>query len=253
MKTIVTMAAAISCGITLTATVNAQDSSNFGNGKFYPLDMYSCALKDGVTMKDVDKLDRQFAKWAEQHDPGQTAWRMTPQWREDNDLEVAYLGTWATGAMMGHGMKAWSETAGEVSAAYAEKMTCNHSMASSMPIDLPEDYEPGSGVVWFSRCSVEEGAGWGDAVKAHTATAAAMEELGSDALNWLVRPGLGFGETGFDYYHVAAFPGYEALGAGFDTFFSGGGMHKQREATAGVISCGSPNVYDVTLIRAGSN
>lgn len=249
MKTSVFSTAAVACGVALSVGAGAQTM------QAVPLDMYACSLKEGVTYADVDKMDEKFVKWVKKNDSGQTSWRFLPQWREDSEIDLAYLATWENGAAMAKGMKAWTSPSGrEVGMAYGEIMDCNHSLAASMPINVPEDYVPGGGIAWFSRCTLAEDATMMDAMAAHKEYAAEMAAMGSNGLGWMVVPSVGFGDTEFDYYHVAAFEGgYEAFGAGFDTFYNGGGMQVMMKATDGVVSCASPNVYDVNLVVSGAD
>ena len=78
-----------------------------------------------------------------------------------------------------------------------------------------------------------------------------MAELGSPSFSWAFLPALGFGDVKFDYYHVESWASYADLGAGFDGYFNKGGWKTDNEAMTGTASCGSPNLYDFHLKRAG--
>jgi hypothetical protein len=79
-----------------------------------------------------------------------------------------------------------------------------------------------------------------------------MQEMGVEAQSWAFVPTLGFGNAKWDYYHVATFDSYAALGAGFDANYNKGGWKARAEPMAGVASCASPNLYDFRIKMQGA-
>lgn len=249
MRTFVINAGTAVCGALLSISVLAQTAPTF-----YPVDLYACTLNEGVTLKDAGEMDKKFAKWAMENDPAQTSWRLLPQWLEastDMKFDVGYIGTWMSGEKMGAGMKAWTTPGNDVAMEYGEMMSCVHSIGASTPINVPEDYEPGSGLLWFSRCTLSDGATMSDALMAHKEYSETMAGSGSGSASWMLLPGLGFGDMEFDYYQVSGFRGYEELGAGFDSFYNGGGVQMMMQMSE-TTECASPNLYHADLVVTAS-
>ncbi|KGE04629.1 hypothetical protein [Pseudohaliea rubra] len=214
-----------------------------------PVEMFYCDFRDDAAMKDLTRVAADFAKWAEKRGD-YSAWILTPQFRTtEATWQVGWLGSWTSGAAMGSGLDAYQAEGGELAAAFDEVITCSgHGLASSMEIHAPKG-PPDNGAVWFSSCSLEGDATIADAMKAHAAYATGMREKGADATqSWAFVPTLGGGEPDFDYYHVAAWEKYADFGRGYDSYFNGGGMAIMQEATAGVVDCDPPRIYDARLV-----
>ncbi|MDA8752632.1 hypothetical protein N9M39_00565 [Halieaceae bacterium] len=222
-----------------------------------PVEMFICRWQEGKDMDDLRKVVSSFNKWADKHDAAYTAWTITPQFRSvsspDDVFHVGWIGAWPDGASMGGGMDAWMSEGGDVAASMAEVVDCSsaHMLAASYVVSAP-DGPPDNGIVWFSSCTLEEGATLKDALAAHSKVSADMKAMGSKSSTWAFVPTLGAGDIEFDYYQVVAHDSYADLGANFDRWFNGGAGAKARAAMDGVASCDSPRLYDAALMRDGS-
>jgi len=214
-----------------------------------PVEMFYCDFQDGADMEDLKEVAADFAKWAKKRGD-YSAWILTPQFRTtDATWRVGWLGSWTSGAAMGAGLDAYQAEGGKLAGAFDEVIACSgHGLASSMEIHAP-DGPPDDGAVWFSSCKLEDDATMMDALKAHGQYSAAMSEMGADATSsWAFVPTLGGTDGDFDYYHVAAWNQYADFGKGYDIYFNGGGMAVMEEATAGIVSCDPPRIYDARLV-----
>lgn len=215
-----------------------------------PVELYACTFRDGKGMKDLEKANTNFKKWAASNSSGHTAWMITPQFRSmETEFHVGWIGAHQSAESFGANMDKWANASGSVSQAYLEAVDCSHAMMSSYATGGQEG-APGDGVVWFSRCSLEDDASVADAAEGHAGVAAMMEEMGAGGSSWIFVPGLGSAEAEFDYYHVAAWPSYPAFAKAWEAYVNGGGMAKAEELHEGVSSCKSPNMYDAQLILA---
>lgn len=237
-------AIAVAVGVSLTAQADNHTETDVD-----PVDLYSCTFKEGKGMADLDKLDARFKKWAEKNDKGQSAWRIAPILRGNNEpFDVGYLGSWNSGAEMGAGMDAWG-AGGDLLAEYEATIDCSHVLTASAEINAPNG-PPENGIVWFSSCTLAEGSTHEDAFAAHKATSAAMREMGGKAQSWLFYPSLGFGDIEFDYYSVVSFNSMSELGEGWEMYYNKGGW-KKAQAAEQVTSCDSPRVYSAKSVRMG--
>ncbi|MEQ8517391.1 MAG: hypothetical protein RIC38_17465 [Chromatocurvus sp.] len=237
------VAIALACGVTFAGSASAQMTSTYA-----PINLYGCVLNDDSSWDDVAELDKDLMNWMKKSDPSQSLWQLTPQWRgAEGEFDLGYLGAWESGKSMGEGMAAWTTSGREVAMAYGEKMECSHSLMASMTVIEPATSPPGDGVIWFSECTLADGATLKDAAAAHKAYGEAItEKTGMESGGaWMFMPTLGTGDLEFDYYHVAGFDGYAALGSGFDAHFNEDGWKAMGSAYDGVVSCTIPNVYDV--------
>lgn len=227
------------------APVNADDHMTA-----QPVELYACTFRDGKGMKDLEKANASFKKWAADNTSGHSAWMITPQFRSmDTEFHVGWIGAYQSAADFGSSTDKWVNASGSVSQAYYDAVECSHAMMSSYATG-GQGGAPGDGVVWFSRCSLEDDASVADAAAGHAGVAAMMEEMGAGGSSWMFVPGLGSAEAEFDYYHVAAWPSYPAFAKAWEAYVNGGGMAKAAEHTEGVSRCKSPNMYDAQLILA---
>ncbi|EAQ98545.2 hypothetical protein [Congregibacter litoralis] len=221
--------------------------------QFAPTELMTCAYKEGKDNDDLKKLTNAFTKWVKKNDTAYTYYLLSPNWHEDaSDWDFAWVGSWTSGAGMGAGYDAWMNDDDDVGAMFQDVMDCNYSLASVTPIQGEDDDGPWErGVVWFSRCELDDDAGLSDAIGAHRTMASAMTDMGQTSVSWAFLPALGFGDVEFDYYHVQAWPSYSQLGSGFDNYFNKGGWKVQADAQDDVVECASPNLYTFRLVHAG--
>lgn len=244
----VTGAAFLAATLTPTALADHHEGMQFG-----PVELMACTFKEDKDWDDLREVAGKFSKWAKKHDKDYSFWTISPRFREDSEMDFAWIGGWSSGAAMGAGWDAWIEDDDDLGEMFEETMDCDSSLAAVTDIYVPTDdwAEEERGVLWFSRCHVAEGKVLSDAVAAHRIVDSAMSEMGAPGNSWAFVPALGFGDVEFDYYHVQSWADYATLGTGFDAFFNSGGWKVDADAMAGTASCESPNLYDFRLQRSG--
>ncbi|PLW81270.1 hypothetical protein CWI75_16725 [Kineobactrum sediminis] len=213
-----------------------------------PVELYACTFREGKSMKDLEKANTNFKKWAAANTSGHTAWMITPQFRSaETEFDVGWIGGYQSADHFGAAIDKWVNESGNVSQAYYDTVDCSHALMASYDTGAP-DGPPGDGVVWFSRCSLEDDASLSEAAASHAEVTAMMREMGAQGSSWMFVPGLGSVDADFDYYHVAAWPSYPAFASAWEAYVNGGGMEKATALYDGVASCKSPNLYDARLI-----
>ena len=249
MKTKLTAVLAVVIAVsTWIPAINAEES----RASAVPIEAFFCNMQPGKNMKDLEQVAQTFSKWADKNFPDYSAWILTPQFGQFDELpQVMWLGSSASGDAMGNGLDAWLSTGADIQEAFDKVMTCGaHSVASSIEVNAP-DGPPGSGVVMFSQCSLAEGGDLSRAVAAHKQYSQAMRGLGAKGSNWIFVPMLGGRDSSFDYWGVTTFKSWTDYFAGYELFVNGGGRQKGMEALKGAASCaqGTPTVWDVKLVR----
>jgi hypothetical protein len=217
-----------------------------------PVEFFACNFKEGKDMKDLKKMADDFSKWAESNNGSYSAWLLTPQFFNEQDMfDVGWLGSWPDGEAFGVGQEKWLTEGGELASAFAEVVDCdNHIMALSQPINAPES-TPEDGVLLVYECSLNDGKTLEQAYAAHLESGEAMKAKGSLAVSWFYTPVLGVGEPNFDYWHLVGFYRYSDLGATMEMYVNKGGEDKARKLIGTTSSCRTPDVYDVTSVRVG--
>jgi hypothetical protein len=100
MKLHTAVLSVLAMSVTCVAGVQAADAPV----KAVPLELFACSWQEGKGMKDLQKVNSKFTKWAKKHEPGYSAWTITPQFRSsDEPFDVGWIGAWKDGATMGSG------------------------------------------------------------------------------------------------------------------------------------------------------
>ncbi|MEZ5572720.1 MAG: hypothetical protein R3E64_11925 [Halioglobus sp.] len=213
----------------------------------------ACNFLEGKSMADLEAVNEKFRQYANKNDFDYSAWTLTPQFHNDTEFDVGWLGAWPDGGAFGVSMEKWQSTpAGRaLQAEFNKVINCSgrHELAASLPINAA-DGTPKDGVVMFYQCKLKEGKTLADAYAAHLEAGTAMNAMGSLALSWFFQPALGAGNIDFDYYHVVAFYRYSDMGATMEMFANGGGREKQSSILSPVAACATPTVFDVLSVRA---
>ena len=238
--------------------VGAPDAKqDTGAQPMVPVELYACKWREGKDMGDLGKLNEKFKAMMDKNNAPYSAWMLTPQFRAGSDgFDVAWLGSWTTGAAMGKMVdnRVGGGEAAQLFESYTDVVDCSdgHMLMSSATLHAP-DGPPDNGVVMFSSCTVDDDSNMEAAMKAHMKAGADIRGRGAKSYSWLFYPALGFGETDFDYYQVAAFDNYGDLGVAFDAMM-GGGWAARQKLYDGVVSCDSPRAYDARLVhKAAAN
>ena len=220
---------------------------------FQPVELFSCTYNKGKGARDLDKVIVKFRKWADKNDPGYSAWTLTPAFTSaDITFDVAWLGAWPDYASQGAANDNWP--ANGMQADFDKVLTCDsHSLVHSTNIAPPaNDTPPASAVILFSSCTNAEGSDGDGNIAAHKKMSAYMKSQGSTAGAWIFYPGMGSGDTDFDYYFIRAYDSFARLAHDDNVIANGGGYMKARGIFKGVVSCDHPRAYSATLVRAGS-
>jgi len=242
---IYTVAAALAVAGATAAPAFAQNAKSAK-----PVELYACTFKEGKGFGDLENANKGLKKWASKHSRGYNAWMITPQFRTGEDaFDVGFIGAYASAEQFGSQMQKWVHESGDVSQAYTDALDCSHGLMASYTVLAPEG-EPAGGVVWFARCSLDEDSSMADAMASHTTVSNMMVEMEAPGASWMFAPSLGGGDAEFDYYHVAAWPSYAALGKAFEAYMNGGGIARANTAMDDVAHCSSPNLYDAVNIVA---
>lgn len=215
-----------------------------------PVELYACTFKEGKGFGDLENANKGLKKWATKHSRGYNAWMITPQFRAGEEaFDVGFIGAYANAEDFGSQMDKWVNESGEVSQAYVDALDCSHGLMASYTVLEPEG-GPDGGVVWFARCSLNDDSSMADAMAGHTIVSDMMVDMEAPGASWMFAPSLGGGDAEFDYYHVAAWPSYPALGKAFEAYMNGGGIAPANAAMADVAHCSSPNLYDAVKLVA---
>lgn len=232
------------------AIATAQEGRDPDSG--LPVEFFACEWRDGKGMSDLEKVAKKFNQWAEKLDTGYSAWILTPQFHDNLDYDVGWLGTWPDANDFGRLQDAWMTDGRDIAAEFDAVADCGqvHQMATSAVVNAP-DGPPSDGIVMFSRCNLLDGATPADALAAHRKLSSVMREMGSRGMSWLFYPVLGV-STDLDYWSVLAFDNYTDLGAGLEMWNNGGGWEQAARLLGPVEECGSPVVFDAKLVRSGT-
>ena len=241
--------AALAVSVAWNQVGHAQEQPDSG-----PVEFYACQWLDGEGPGSMEKLDKQFNRWADKNSPGYSAWVALPQFATDLDYDFLWIGSWPDGKTMGRETDAWltNGATGDMGDAFNEVMDCStgHVLMTSVAINA-NDWQPKSGNVWFSACTLAEGKTGMDAISAHSKVAATLAQMGIKSSSWSMYPALGMAQMDYDYLQVVFHDSYAQLGNNYDLYYSGGGVQKANAIVDGVTSCKSPNLFDAQLIRAG--
>jgi hypothetical protein len=227
----------------------AQEGRDQASG--VPIEFFACEWRDGKGMSDLEKVAKKFNQWAEKRDTGYSAWILTPQFHDNLDYDVGWLGSWPDANDFGRLQDAWMKEGRDIAADFDAVADCGdvHQMATSAVVNAP-DGPPSDGLVMFSRCNLLEGVTPADALAAHRELAGVMRGMGSKGMSWLFYPMLGV-STDLDYWSVLAFNSYTDLGAGLEMWTNGGGWERAASLLGPVEECAAPVVFDAKLVRSG--
>jgi len=235
------------------AQAQAQDAKAPGPA---PVEAFMCNMKDGKSRKDVMQAADKIAKWSDKHDPGYSAWILTPQFAsEPGTPQFIWLGSSANGNEFGKGIDTWQKSGGAEAEAFNAVADCSggHVLASSVTVNAP-DGPPGDGVVMFTQCRVADGSNWMKALEAHKGFSSTMHGMGSKGSSWMFFPMLGGAERSYTYLGVTTFKNWADFGAAYEMYVTGGGYQKAEAAYKGVTDCNfrTPTVWDVKLVHKGT-
>ena len=172
------------------------------------------------------------------------AMTMTPQMHGPETFDVGWLGVAPTGEIMGRGRDGFRANGGEAAAEFGAVLDCeSHSQFASLKIkEPPEREDPGSIVVAFSDCEIEDDYKIGDVIDGLRAWGAHQTESGYSNGTWVLFPAYGSGDEDFDFKMVNAYDNHAGMGRDFDLYGTGGGYMKRREIMGDMLDCGVSRV-----------
>jgi hypothetical protein len=230
-----------------------------------PVEMFACSWRPGKGMNDLLRVTESWNSWADQNAPGYSAWILSPYLRTaDRPMDVGWIGSWFSSEDMAATMRNWmGERAEGLGADFDNVVDCanSHALMASYPLQPRVSGPPGSGPVWFAKCSLQEGVDMDQAIEAHVRNVAILNgrqsgvqrqdnvNTGVEMSAWVFVPALGAGDLDFDYYSVVYHGTYADLGANFDTYFNSGGMKRAWSNMRDIARCGNPVLYDARRVR----
>jgi hypothetical protein len=241
-------------GAALPVAAVAQEAG--GGSDANPVELYACKWRQGKGMDDLLKVTEHWEKWADQNAPGYSAWILSPYFvTTDEPMDVGWIGSWTTGANMATTIGSWLTQKEGIGAEFNEVVDCSnsHALMASYPLQ-PRTGPPGSGPVWFAKCTLADGVDQATAIAAHARNLAILKarDVGGEVSSWVFVPALGAGNRDFDYYSVVYHGTYADLGANFDRYFNAGGMKRAWDNMKDVARCDNPYLYDARRVRAAS-
>lgn len=223
-----------------------------GDG-FIPIEIYACNFHDGKGPADLNAVT---AKWNEyMDDEGDTdyfAALMYPNFFNNLDFDVAWIGGWRDGNAMGAGKDMWISGGGEVRAEFAAVVDCPvHTLFASMQMKDPGESgeDDNTFVLSFSNCSMKEGKEYEEVEAAQKAWNAYTDEHGFVGGTWYFWPVWGeAADADYDFKAVGSAPNFTTLGANFQ-LMADGHWRKSQEIWDGLLDCDSARIYTTTMIR----
>lgn len=239
---------AIAVAVGWLQSASAQDEAV----KAVPVEFFSCNYNEGKSSRDLKKVIDKFNRWADKHDSSYSAWTMTPQFHGGVDFDFGWMGSWPDGNAFGASQDQWMSDGSDLADAFTEVISCrSHELSTAVPVHT-NDGEAQSGVILYVGCNLNDGKTTADAFEAHKSMAARMKEKGGNVESWLLFPGIGSVDTGYDYWQALVFGNYTEMGAAMERYNNGGGWRAAQEVLGSVVSCSSTSAWDARLVRSGS-
>jgi len=222
---------------------------------YVPVDLHACNYNEGKGAADLDSAVEKWNAYMDEDDAdAYAAWTLTKHYaNEDQDFDVLWLGAHRNGTTMGAGTDNYIANGGEVAEGFGEVVDCGMSgnYASRMFKAPPAGNVPGSGVIVFTSCTLNDGGSYEDVIAGTTAWAKVLGDAGSQAAIYHWYPIYGTGENDIDWKVITSYPSHTELGKDYDLMGNGGLHLKRRELLGSLDSCDVARVYDAKSRRAG--
>lgn len=254
MKTITTLACAVTAlALLLPVTATAQVSKD-GMGKVLPVELYICNYRSG---KGAADLDRAVSRWNAYMDERDTdtylGMTLTPVFfGTEQDFDLIWMGVFADGNAMGSGLQEYMANGGAVQAAFNAVVDCNaHVLMSSAMYKAPAQTLPdnNAAILTMMDCKLNEGHRYADIKAAEMKWAAYLAESGSPAGFWHWFPTFGGGAADFDYKVTYGYRDMSELGAQYERDANGGGREASQEIFGDIDECDEARVYAAQVRR----
>ena len=221
---------------------------------FFPLEIYGCNYNKGMDRGDLDKVIAGWNAWMDETKAEPySAWVYTAFYGSpEYSFDVAWLGAWPNGNVMGRSADSWAADGGEHQAGFDKVLTCGLHANMAATQMRKTDRQPGdTAVLSFADCSVEEGSTMQESMQSIGEWNAYQEAEGSVGNEWIFFPVWG-GDADFDFKIVSAHPNWTEVGADYERYANGGGYQKARELMGDKIDCGQSRMYNAERVRNGT-
>lgn len=219
---------------------------------FAPAEIYGCNYVAGSDYEDFSGAVRSWKRWMdEQNLTAYNGVALQPfYYSNELDVDIIWLGTWASGAAEGEHNAAWIRNGGDVIEGFNEVVSCPSHSRWVAGVLRPFETVPEQGIAEFRNCTIKENRTLGDALAALNEWLEFEAQMDIGTGHLLLLPVAGGASTDdFDFKWVIGFPSYEAQGASADPMIRLGGGNRFNQIIANVMSCDSPRVYITELAR----
>jgi len=256
MKILLTLAAA---GLTLgVGNALAQDDEPELElaSKIIPVEAFLCNYRDGKGPSDLGAVADDWNDFMDENDVDTyAAWTLTKSYYgPDQEFDFIWLGAWADGNAMGTGQDMMNSTGAKYLERFGKVADCgSHINAASINYKLPAGGTPGTSVMTFSNCTVNDGQSYGAVANATSEWANVLTESGSSAAlyHWFPIFG-GGGSDSPDFTVVTAHANYTEFGADYERRTNGELFRQANALYADLVDCDVARVYDAQVRRAAT-
>jgi hypothetical protein len=220
------------------------------------LETWTCSLRDGKGMDDLEKANDAWLKWMD--DWGQEdyyAAMVTPFFFGKRTFDVGWIGAFRDGKAFGIGNDKWVNDSGDLGAMFDEVITCDsHTGWVSMEImdaagaESDDDKQDNKFVLSFSNCSIKEGRTFEEYMAASGEWEAYAKEHGITGRAWIWFPIVGEADNDYDFKVVSAEDDYTAMGENWQKYMDGHWL-RSSELFDDLLDCDIARVYTATTLR----
>jgi hypothetical protein len=215
---------------------------------FRPIEIYACNFNEGQTMADLKAAIAGWTAWMDENERT-TYWAalLLPMYHSaEITFDVGWVGGWPSGAVMAQSTEFWLANGSEHRAAFERVLDCSQHVNFAVYTVQPDPEPFSDGPVEFSNCTVAEGKNVAD-IAGLVHQWAAHE--GAANGHFMLFPAFGeASDAEYDFKWVSV-SSYEALGAAYDDFTTGGGYEKYGELFGDEMECDSSRLYHAISVR----
>ncbi|NND82278.1 MAG: hypothetical protein HKN50_07610 [Gammaproteobacteria bacterium] len=221
---------------------------------FRPVEVLACNYRKGQDRADLDRVIEKWNAWMDESkaEPYR-AWVYTAHYGSpDYAFDIAWLGAWPDGEVMGRSTDSWIQNGRAHAAAFDRVVDCNlHANFVTTQMRKTDRKPPPTSVLTFSDCKVNEESSMREVMEAIGDWNDYLVEQGSVGNEWIFFPVYG-GEADYHFKWVSAHPNHTELGKDYERYANGGGYQKGQEMFAGKVKCSTSRVYNAEMVRDGA-
>ena len=217
------------------------------------MESFQCNVKQGRSLDDVNRVNAEWAKWAESGNLSvqYNAWQMTGFFQNKNDFDFTHgwIGFTNNYEDMGTIQDEWLANGSRLQSRFESVEDCGvHAMYYVYVARSPT--EPFSdGFMTVSGCNLEEGTTNEQFLAADAKWNAYLDENGFSnglLMRWI--PGSGSGiNNPYDYLQVFVSPSFKEWGSDVDKLVTGAGAYS-ASLYGDLASCDTPRIYRSTYV-----